>query len=102
MNRGQRLVELLKQDQFSPLPVEKQVISIYAGVNGHLDDVPVNDVRRFEADLLSFIENIHADLLHAIREKKELSNEIKQSLDGVIKEFKQRFAAEQPAAAAKA
>jgi F-type H+-transporting ATPase subunit alpha len=102
LNRGQRLVELLKQDQFSPVPVEKQVISIYAGVNGHLDDVPVNDVRRFEADLLSFIENAHADLLHSIREKKELPNEIKQSLEGVIKEFKQRFAAEQPAAAAKA
>jgi F-type H+/Na+-transporting ATPase subunit alpha len=102
LNRGQRLVELLKQDQFSPLPVEKQVISIYAGVNGHLDDIPVNDVRRFEADLLSFIENTHGDLLHSIREKKELSNEVKQSLDGVIKEFKQRFAADQSTAAAKA
>jgi F-type H+-transporting ATPase subunit alpha len=102
LNRGQRLVELLKQDQFSPMPVEKQVISIYAGVNGHLDDVPVNDVQRFEADLLSFIENTHGDLLQSIREKKELSNEVKQSLDGVIKEFKQRFAAEQSAAAAKA
>ena len=102
LNRGQRLVELLKQDQFSPMPVEKQVISIYAGVNGHLDDVPVNDVQRFEADLLSFIENTHGDLLHSIREKKELPNDIKQSLDGVIKEFKQRFAAEQSTAAAKA
>jgi F-type H+/Na+-transporting ATPase subunit alpha len=102
LNRGQRLVELLKQDQFSPMPVEKQVISIYAGVNGHLDDVPVNDVQRFEADLLSFIENTHGDLLHSIREKKELPNDIKQTLDGVIKEFKQRFAAEQSTAAAKA
>jgi F-type H+-transporting ATPase subunit alpha len=102
LNRGQRLVELLKQDQFSPLPVEKQVISIYAGVNGYLDDIPVNDVRRFEAELLSFVENIHADLLHSIREKKELSNEIKQKLDAVIQEFKQRFGAEKPAAAAKA
>jgi F-type H+-transporting ATPase subunit alpha len=95
-------VELLKQDQFSPLPVEKQVISIYAGVNGYLDDLPVNDVRRFEADLLSFVENTQGDLLHSIRDKKELSNEIKQGLDSVIKEFKQRFTAEKPAAAAKA
>jgi F-type H+-transporting ATPase subunit alpha len=102
LNRGQRLVELLKQDQFSPLPVEKQVISIYAGVNGYLDDLPVNDVRRFEADLLSFVENTQGDLLHSIRDKKELSNEIKQGLDSVIKEFKQRFTAEKPAAAAKA
>jgi F-type H+-transporting ATPase subunit alpha len=102
LNRGQRLVELLKQDQFSPLPVEKQVISIYSGVNGYLDDLPVNDVRRFEAELLSFVENTHSDLLQSIRDKKELSNEIKQGLDSVIKEFKQRFTAEKPAAAAKA
>jgi F-type H+-transporting ATPase subunit alpha len=99
LNRGQRLTELLKQDQFSPLPVEKQVISIYAGVNGHIDDIPVSDVRRFEADLLSFVENAHSDILQTIREKKELSNEVKKSLDDLIKEFKQRFAAEKPAAA---
>jgi F-type H+-transporting ATPase subunit alpha len=99
LNRGQRLVELLKQDQYSPLPVEKQVISIYAGVNGHLDDLPVNDVRRFEAELISFVENTQGDLLQSIRDKKELSNEIKQGLDSVIKEFKQRFTAEKPAAA---
>jgi F-type H+-transporting ATPase subunit alpha len=99
LNRGQRLTELLKQDQFSPLPVEKQVISIYAGVNGHIDDIPVSDVRHFEADLLSFVENAHSDILQTIREKKELSNEVKKSLDDVIKEFKQRFAAEKPAAA---
>jgi F-type H+-transporting ATPase subunit alpha len=102
LNRGQRLVELLKQDQYSPLPVEKQVISIYAGVNGFLDDLPVRDVRRFEAELLSFVENTQSDLLQSIRDKKEISKEIKQSLDGVIKEFKQRFTAEKPAAAAKA
>jgi F-type H+-transporting ATPase subunit alpha len=99
LNRGQRLTELLKQDQFSPLPVEKQVISIYAGVNGHIDDIPVSDVRRFDAELLSFVENAHSDMLQTIREKKELSNEVKKSLDDVIKEFKQRFAAEKPAAA---
>jgi F-type H+-transporting ATPase subunit alpha len=103
LNRGQRLVELLKQHQYSPLSVEKQVISIYAGVNGYLDDLPVNDVRRFEADLLSFVENTHSDLLHTIRDKKELTKDAKQNLDGVIKEFKQRFAADrQPVAAAKA
>jgi F-type H+-transporting ATPase subunit alpha len=103
LNRGQRLVELLKQHQYSPLSVEKQVISIYAGVNGYLDDLPVNDVRRFEADLLSFVENTHSDLLHTIRDKKELTKDAKQNLDGVIKEFKQRFAADrEPVAAAKA
>jgi F-type H+-transporting ATPase subunit alpha len=99
LSRGQRLTELLKQNQFSPLPVEKQVISIYAGVNGFLDDLPVHDIRHFEAELLSFIENNKSELLQTIREKKELPNELKQQLDGVIKEFKQRFGADKPAAA---
>ncbi len=102
LSRGQRLTELLKQNQFSPYPVEKQVASLYAGVNGHLDDVPVQDVRRFEAEYLGFLENAHGGLLQTIREKKELSNETKQQLDGLIKEFKQRFAAEKPTAVARA
>ncbi|HXE14693.1 MAG TPA: hypothetical protein VN633_21385, partial [Bryobacteraceae bacterium] len=97
LNRGQRLTELLKQNQFSPMPVEKQVVSIYTGVNGHLDDVPVTDVRRFEADFLSLMENAHSSVLQTIREKKELPNELKQQLDGIIKEFKQRFMADKDA-----
>jgi F-type H+-transporting ATPase subunit alpha len=97
LNRGQRLTELLKQNQFSPMPVEKQVVSIYTGVNGHLDDIPVTAVRRFEADFLSMMENAHSSVLQAIREKKELPNELKQQLDGIIKEFKQRFMADRDA-----
>jgi F-type H+-transporting ATPase subunit alpha len=99
LNRGQRLVELLKQNQFSPLPVEKQVLSIYAGVNGFLDDVAVPDVRRFEAELLSFAENAHPGVLSGIRDKKELNPELKQQVEELIKEFKQRFAASKSAAA---
>jgi F-type H+-transporting ATPase subunit alpha len=99
LNRGQRLTELLKQNQFSPMPVEKQVMSIYTGVGGHLDDIPVTDVRRFSAEFLSVMENSQGDILQAIREKKELPNELKQKLDGVIKEFKQRFTAEKDATA---
>jgi F-type H+-transporting ATPase subunit alpha len=91
LNRGQRLTELLKQNQFSPIPVEKQVVSLYTGVNGYLDDLPVTDVRRFDAEFLAFVENSHSDVLRAIREKKELPNELKQQIDGLIKEFKQRF-----------
>jgi F-type H+-transporting ATPase subunit alpha len=94
LNRGQRLTELLKQNQFSPIPVEKQVITIYAGVNGYLDDVPVSDVRRFEKEFVAFIENGHGGLLQTIREKKELPKEVKEKLDGALKEFKQRFASE--------
>jgi F-type H+-transporting ATPase subunit alpha len=99
LNRGQRLVELLKQNQFSPLPVEKQVLSIYAGVNGFLDDVAVPDVRRFEAELLSFAENAHPGVLSGIRDKKELNPELKKQVEELIKEFKQRFAASKSAAA---
>jgi F-type H+-transporting ATPase subunit alpha len=99
LNRGQRLTELLKQNQFSPLPVEKQVVSIYTGVNGHLDDVPVRDVKKFESEFLSFVENTQGSILQTIREKKELSNELKQQLDTVIKDFKQRFGSDKSVAA---
>jgi F-type H+/Na+-transporting ATPase subunit alpha len=91
LNRGQRLTELLKQNQFSPMPAEKQVASLYTGVNGYLDDLPVSDVRRFEAEFLAFMENSHRDVLQTIHDKKELPNELKQQLDGLTKEFKQRF-----------
>jgi F-type H+-transporting ATPase subunit alpha len=99
LNRGQRLTELLKQNQFSPLPVEKQVLSIYTGVNGHLDDVAVKDVRKFESEFLSFIENTQGSILQTIREKKELTNELKQQLDSLIKDFKQRFSSDKSPAA---
>jgi F-type H+-transporting ATPase subunit alpha len=99
LNRGQRLVELLKQNQFSPMPVEKQVISIYTGVNGHLDDIPVVDVRRFEAEFLSFLDNAHGNILQGVRDKKELTSELKSKLDELIKEFKQRFTSNKPAPA---
>jgi F-type H+-transporting ATPase subunit alpha len=99
LNRGQRLTELLKQNQFSPMPVEKQVLSLFAGVNGYIDDLAVTDVRRFEAELISFAENSYPGVLQAIREKKELSPEIKPQVETLIKEFKQRFAAAKSAAA---
>jgi F-type H+-transporting ATPase subunit alpha len=94
LNRGQRLTELLKQNQFSPLPMEKQVVSIYTGVNGHLDDIAVRDIKKFESEFLSFIENTQGSVLQTIREKKELTNELKQQLDGIIKDFKQRFSSD--------
>src|ERR1700755_2308281 len=102
LTRGQRLTELLKQQPFSPVPVEKQVVIIYAGVNGHLDDVDVSHARRFEAEFLAFIENAGPDIFQEIRDKRELSNELKQKLDKTLKEFKLRFASDEKAAAAKA
>jgi F-type H+/Na+-transporting ATPase subunit alpha len=91
LNRGARLVEILKQGQFAPLPVEKQILIIYAGTNGFLDDLPVADVRKFETELYRFVENSQPGLLAAIREKKDIDDTIKAQLEGVLKECKQRF-----------
>ncbi|MCS7025428.1 MAG: F0F1 ATP synthase subunit alpha [Bryobacteraceae bacterium] len=91
LNRGARLVEILKQPQFSPLPVEKQVLIIFAGTNGFVDDLPVSEVRRFEEELYRFVENAHPQLLATIREKKSLDDELKAQMSSVLKEFKERF-----------
>jgi F-type H+/Na+-transporting ATPase subunit alpha len=93
LNRGRRLVEILKQGPYSPVPVEKQVMIIFAGTNGYLDDLRVEDVRRFEAELYKFLDNSKPDLLKAIREKRELTDEIKKQVTEALKEFKERFQA---------
>jgi F-type H+-transporting ATPase subunit alpha len=94
LNRGQRLTEILKQAQFRPLPVEKQVLIIYAGTSGVLDDLPVTDCRKFEAGLYPFIENAHPGILTEIREKKALSDDLKKKMDAALAEFKTRFLAD--------
>jgi F-type H+-transporting ATPase subunit alpha len=91
LNRGKRWVELLKQGQYSPVPVEKQVAILFAGGNGYLDDVRVEDVRRFESEFYQFLDNNKADLLTAIREKKELKDDLKGQLKAALDEFKGRF-----------
>jgi F-type H+-transporting ATPase subunit alpha len=93
INRGRRLVEILKQGQYQPLPVEKQVMIIYAGTNGHLDDLPVELCRPFEGELYRFLDNAHQDVLTEIREKKVLSDELKVKIEALMKEFKKQFAA---------
>jgi F-type H+-transporting ATPase subunit alpha len=99
LNRGRRLVEILKQDQFQPLPVEKQILIIFAGTNAYLDDLPVEDCRRFEAELYRFVENAHRKLLDDIREKKALDDQLRGDLHAAIKEFKDRFVADTTGAA---
>jgi F-type H+-transporting ATPase subunit alpha len=89
--RGQRLMEVLKQPQYQPMDVASQVLVIWTATNGHLDDVPVENVRRFEADLLRFVENSHPGLLSNIREKKSLTDEIKTDLTTILKDFKDRW-----------
>ncbi|HKV35034.1 MAG TPA: F0F1 ATP synthase subunit alpha, partial [Pyrinomonadaceae bacterium] len=86
--RGQRLTEILKQPQYQPMDVEKQVLVIWAATNGYTDDIAVEDVKQFEAGLLKFVENSHPGVLAAIAEKKTLTDEIKNDLKQVLEDFK--------------
>ena len=91
LNRGKRWVEVLKQPPYSPIPVEKQVAILFAGANGYLDDIEVEAIRRFEVELYRYLDNSKPELLEAIREKKELNDDIKTQLHRALKEFKQRL-----------
>jgi F-type H+/Na+-transporting ATPase subunit alpha len=91
LRRGQRLVELLKQGQYQPMPVEEQVVSLFVGTQGFLDAIPIEQVRRFEMSLLEFLRLRHADLLAAIADKKELTSEITDQLKKAISEFASNF-----------
>ncbi len=96
--RGQRLTEILKQPQYQPMGFEKQVLIIWAATNGYVDDVPVEQVRRFESELLHFVENSHPGLLQSIREKKALDDDIKADLTQALKDFKANFGDENTSA----
>jgi len=89
--RGERLTELLKQDQCKPMTVDKQVISIYAGVNGFLDDVPVDAILRFEKELDRFIDAKKPEIGKELLEKKEISEELGKGIDAALTEFKEGF-----------
>jgi F-type H+/Na+-transporting ATPase subunit alpha len=91
LDRGGRLVELLKQPQYSPYPVERQVVSVWAGTEGQLDDVPIEDVRRFETEFLDEIQRLHAGIYDAIRETGELSDDTVVALKDAIADFRSRF-----------
>ena len=92
--RGQRLTEILKQPQYRPMDVEKQVLVIWAATNGYVDDIAIEDVRRFETELLSFVENSHPGLLANISEKKNLTDDIKKDLKQVLEDFKASWGSE--------
>src|SRR6184192_2893861 len=101
LNRGQRLVELLKQNQFSPLPFSKQILVILAGTGGFLDDLPVAQVRDFETELFKYVESTNPGLLRSIMEKKILDDNLKAEMTKMLKECKETFAAERQTVAAK-
>ena len=91
--RGQRLTEILKQDQYVPLPVEKQVLSIFVATSGAIDNVPVGEVRRFEREFLQFVDTSHGSMLKTIAEKKALDDSIKADAKKAAETFKERFTA---------
>jgi F-type H+-transporting ATPase subunit alpha len=91
LERGARLVELLKQPQYAPYPVEEQVVSIWSGTTGQLDDVPTDDIGRFEAEFLDYLRRDHAGLLTAIRETKDLSDDNINALKDAIDRFRRTF-----------
>lgn len=91
LRRGSRLVELLKQGQYQPMPVEKQVVSIFAGTNGYLDEIPLEHVLRYEKELLERMELKHQDMLDAIIQTKDLGDELTKKLHALLKEFTESF-----------
>jgi F-type H+/Na+-transporting ATPase subunit alpha len=91
--RGQRLTEILKQDQFAPFTVEKQVLSLYVATTGGIDTIPVNEVRRFEKEFLEFVETNHAGILTDIAGKKALDGAIKGNIKTALDAFRERFSA---------
>jgi F-type H+-transporting ATPase subunit alpha len=93
LERGERLVEVMKQGQYAPLPVEKQIVIIYAATNGHLDTLPVAAVQRYERELYSFLEAKHAQVLTDVKEKKELTPEVTAKLDAALGDFAKAFEA---------
>jgi len=96
LDRGARLVELLKQKQSNPYPVEEQVVSVWAGTTGKLDKIKVEDVKTFEADFLGFLHHKYQGVLDGIRETGKLDDDARDTLDKAITEFGKEFASEEP------
>jgi len=94
LNRGRRLTEILKQPQFQPLPVEKQILILFAGTNAYLDDLAVEQCRAFEEELYRFVDNAHPGMLAELGEKRRIDDALRARMHAVVKEFKERFLAE--------
>ncbi|WP_457566720.1 F0F1 ATP synthase subunit alpha [Caldithrix abyssi] len=95
LRRGERLVEILKQDQYRPIPFEKQIAIIYAGTNGFLDKLPVGVLKRFETEFIEYLEMKHADLLNEVAEKKILTDEWREKMNKVLETFIANFKVEE-------
>jgi F-type H+-transporting ATPase subunit alpha len=93
LERGKRMMELLKQPQYQPLPLQEQVAVLYAGTRGFLDDVPVEAIGKFEKEFLDFMRNSKADILNTIKETNDLDKGTEEKLKAAIEEFKKTFQA---------
>jgi F-type H+-transporting ATPase subunit alpha len=93
LERGKRMMELLKQDQYQPMPVEEQVAVLHAGTKGFMDTIAVDDIKRFEGEYLEFLRASKSDLLGAIKEKKALDDDLEGRLQSAVEEFKKSFQA---------
>jgi F-type H+-transporting ATPase subunit alpha len=93
LERGQRMVELLKQPPYSPIPIEKQVVALYAGTRGYLDDIPVSSITRFEQEFYTFVDAKYSNILDSIRESKKLDDATEEELKKAIEDFKSQFVA---------
>jgi F-type H+-transporting ATPase subunit alpha len=91
LKRGERLVEVLKQPQYVPMDIEKQVVIIFAATNGYLDEIAVSRLREYELQLLSEMENLHSGILEEIKTRKEMTDDTKAKLEKVLKDFTDRF-----------
>ena len=94
LERGRRLVEVLKQPQYKPLSVEKQVLLIFAGTNGHLDNYPMDAIAKYESELYQFIDSRHPEVLAEIKEKKKISDEFADQMSNILEEFGNTFSVE--------
>jgi F-type H+/Na+-transporting ATPase subunit alpha len=101
LNRGRKLTEILKQDQYEPLPVEKQVLAVFAGTNGYLDDLEVEDCRPFEKGLYEFVDSTRTELMAKLAQKKALDDELRNEIRSTLDEFKEKFISEQKVAVKK-
>ena len=91
LTRGERLVEILKQPQYQPMPVEEQIVLLYAGTQGYLDSLPVKEIHRYEVEFLEAMRTKYAEVLHKVRDEKELTDEIDKSLAKAVSEFTEEF-----------
>jgi len=98
LNRGQRMVEILKQDQFVPLPVERQILIVFAGVNGLVDDLPAEAIRAFEQGLTRFVETRYPEIYRELDAKREIGEDLRRKIEQAIREYKEEFKTQKAAA----